>query len=230
MKNVLKQLLSIILAIVITVGVIPVGVFAVDSEETTAAETSVETEEVVEESSVDATSLSDNESAEPFATVPNAEDYSFEEKEDGTIEITKYNGDDYIVAVPAEINEKAVTSIGANALKDNENIIEIMIPDGIKTIGENAFSNCSELYSVLISPTVETIAENAFADSEATKILCYYNTAAYTYAKDKAMKYFRIYDSTVVEDGGECGTQANWHLNLVTGMFIIYGTVMPNYN
>ena len=229
MRRSLKRILSVILALVLVVSVIPMNVFAVVEKDNT-IKTTDETVLSDESQKLDTASTEDETIEESFKTVTDIEDFEYKETADGNIEITAYKGNDYIVAIPDTINDKAVTVIGANAFKDNKNVIEILMPEGITTIGESAFNGCSELYSVLIAATVTSIADNAFTGAETTKILCYFDTAAYTFAQAKAMKYIRIYKNTVIEDDGESGTQAKWHLNLVTGLFVLYGTAMPDYS
>ena len=47
--------------------------------------------------------------------------------DEGTVEITKYNGTDEVVEIPGEINGAAVTSIGEKAFVDCETLFERMV-------------------------------------------------------------------------------------------------------
>ena len=83
---------------------------------------------------------------------------------DGTIEIAKYQGSDTIVTVPAEIDGKKVTSIGAAFAVWNckAEITEVKLPSGLKKIGAQAFSNRTALEKVNIPDSVESIGNSAF--------------------------------------------------------------------
>ncbi len=83
---------------------------------------------------------------------------------DGTIEIAKYQGSDTIVTVPAKIDGKKVTSIGAAFAVWNcqAEITEVKLPSGLKKIGAQAFSNRTTLEKVNIPDSVESIGNSAF--------------------------------------------------------------------
>lgn len=89
-------------------------------------------------------------------------DYDFED--DGTIYITKYNGTDSEVTIPATIDGYQVTRIGACAFILNENIVGVEIPEGVKTIGMRAFSDCPNLQMVILPAGLELIKGGAFMD------------------------------------------------------------------
>ncbi len=58
--------------------------------------------------------------------------------------------------------ECRVTSIGANAFKNNKQMTEAVIGENIETIGSNAFLGCSKLKKVTIGKDVVEIKEKAF--------------------------------------------------------------------
>ena len=89
-------------------------------------------------------------------------DYTYSVLSDGTAKITKYNGTESNVTVPAELGEKTVSEIGEKAFQDNDEIESVTIPDGIKTIGTSAFADCDMLEGIEFSSTVETIGKEAF--------------------------------------------------------------------
>lgn len=62
------------------------------------------------------------------------------------------------------IIHEGVTSIGAKAFEQRNNLSSVQIPESIKTIGDNAFWWCSELTDVIIPDRVESIGENAFSN------------------------------------------------------------------
>ncbi|MBQ9375904.1 MAG: leucine-rich repeat domain-containing protein, partial [Ruminococcus sp.] len=101
------------------------------------------------------------------ATAETYGDYEYNVLDDGTVEITKYNGDADEVVIPSRINGKNVTSIGGWAFADNDDFTSVTIPDGVKAIGDSAFSACFYLQSVTIPGSVTTIGESAFSCCEA---------------------------------------------------------------
>ena len=80
------------------------------------------------------------------------------------IEIVLYIGEETEVAVPAEVEELPVISVGNAAFSDQKKVRSITVPAGVKSIGDNAFSNCRELLSIEIPDSVVKIGKRAFAD------------------------------------------------------------------
>ena len=70
------------------------------------------------------------------------------------------------VSVPTEIkiNKKKykVTSIAANAFRNNKKLKKVTIGTNVKTIGKNAFRGCKNLKKVTIGKNVTTIGSHAF--------------------------------------------------------------------
>ena len=89
---------------------------------------------------------------------------SFETTElaDGTLEIKKYEGNEKTVNIPADIDGKKVTSVGAEAFDKNEYIEKVIIPDGVAKIGKNAFRECISLDEVIIPESCTEIGRGAF--------------------------------------------------------------------
>lgn len=86
----------------------------------------------------------------------------YEEKEDGTIEITDCDDSVISIDIPSAIDGKSATSIGNNAFYSCKNLVNITIPDSITSIGNNAFEYCASLKSVLIPGSVKSIGNAAF--------------------------------------------------------------------
>ena len=55
-----------------------------------------------------------------------------------------------------------VTSVKANAFKNNKTITAVVIGKNVKTIEKNAFMGCTKLKKVTIGANVTTIGNNAF--------------------------------------------------------------------
>lgn len=93
--------------------------------------------------------------------------------------VTKSEAGNYEVAYKGTTNKKAtkitvpntvtkdgivykVTSISANALKNNKKVTKVTMGSNMVTIGANAFSGCSKLKTVSIGKNVKTIGKRAF--------------------------------------------------------------------
>lgn len=97
--------------------------------------------------------------------------WEYEENEDETLTITRYNGSEIEVTVPSSIDGRRVTrlegSIGSlkvsifhpNSIK----IQSVSIEEGIEEIGKRAFQDCSNLVSVSIPASVKALGQAAFA-------------------------------------------------------------------
>lgn len=72
---------------------------------------------------------------------------------------------DSVANIPGSIKynglEYSVTSISANAFKDNSFLAKVVLPNTITTIGSSAFYGCKNLTSISM-PNVETIGSSAF--------------------------------------------------------------------
>ena len=76
-----------------------------------------------------------------------------------TFEDRPWNG--FIDQILAIVIENGVTSVGKNAFQ-NSATLSVDIPASVKTIGENAFNKCSNLVYVTGFDGVETIGDSAF--------------------------------------------------------------------
>lgn len=112
--------------------------------------------------------------ADPNSVTELKKIWSYEKREDGTVEITGYKGKRLEVIVPEKIGKVAVTAIGDNAFwkyaprlrreigKIREKITKITLPDTINRIGASAFRDCEALQSVNIPDGVTEIGDTAF--------------------------------------------------------------------
>ena len=87
--------------------------------------------------------------------------YNYTVLDDGTAEITRYNGYSSSVTVPDEINSRKVTRIGDYAF-ENLSIESVTIPEGVTGIGKMAFSQCFYLESVNLPDSITAIGDSAF--------------------------------------------------------------------
>ena len=89
-------------------------------------------------------------------------DFAYKKSGDGTIQITKYNGDYPVVFIPSEIDGQQVNEIGASAFEENTVITTVFIPDTVNVIWTNAFNGCTDLQNVYIPDSVDKIANFSF--------------------------------------------------------------------
>lgn len=94
-------------------------------------------------------------------TVSPAEDFEYEETNNG-ICITRYNGVDTEVEIPAKIDGKAVIEIGREAFAENIFLEKVMLPDTVLAIRSGAFKNCGKLQRVEASSRLAIIEAYAF--------------------------------------------------------------------
>lgn len=97
-----------------------------------------------------------------------ASDYTYELQEDGTVCITKYNGNKSVVDIPSEIDGKPVTRLGKSAFEYSMSDIfeveltSVTIPDTVKYIEESCFWHQKKLAAVNAPETLEFIGPYAF--------------------------------------------------------------------
>ena len=80
---------------------------------------------------------------------------------DDHAELTQYEGDDWTVEIPADIEGVPVTSIGEGAFSGARYLDELEIPEGIEDIRASAFTG-SGLYTVTLPSTLKHVAPAAF--------------------------------------------------------------------
>lgn len=100
--------------------------------------------------------------------------------DNGTAEITRYEGDDTVLTVPAEIDGKKVTSVGSWFMFDinyRKEVQEIIIENGVKTIAD--FSGCENLKKVTVPKSVTRIEAGAFFDCKSLETVAGGENVAY---------------------------------------------------
>ena len=90
-------------------------------------------------------------------------DYEYSVRDDGTVEITGYNGSAEKVDIPNTIDGKSVTRIGDEAFRFCRNLTSITIPDSVTVIGRSAFFYCENLFNLTIGDDVTYIGSSAFS-------------------------------------------------------------------
>lgn len=91
-------------------------------------------------------------------------DYEYSLLDDGTVEISKYVGNDSDVTIPDEIDGKKVTSIGKGAFENNISIKNIEMSNNILSIYDGAYYNCQSLETIKLSNSLTKILVGAFGN------------------------------------------------------------------
>ena len=97
-------------------------------------------------------------------------DYTYDVRDDGTIEITKYNGSASNLNIPSTIDGKQVSYIGSDSFRGNKYLNSITIPDSVKVIQPRAFAECSNLSTLKFGKNVEKIYDYVFYQTNITEI------------------------------------------------------------
>lgn len=107
--------------------------------------------------------------------------YQYKELDDGTLEITGYEGLEKSLVIPSTINGKSVTSIGYDAFSDHTALKEITIPSSVNRLGnlENGdlgcFGRCRTLEAIHVEQDNEHFSsENGILFSRQKDILIRY--------------------------------------------------------
>ena len=111
-------------------------------------------------------------------------DFWYNVLDDGTVEISGYNGSAEKVDIPEKIDGKSVTRIGHDAFKYSPHLISITIPNSVTSIGSYAFYFCTGLRSVTIPDSVTEICDYTFEYCTSLKSITIPDsvTSIYSYA------------------------------------------------
>ena len=99
--------------------------------------------------------------------------FEYEILDGGTIEITKYAGEETELTIPETIDGKIVTSIGNYAIIND--IITVKIPATITNIGQDVFNTNEDLKEINVAEDNEKyMSENGILfNKEKTELICY---------------------------------------------------------
>lgn len=86
---------------------------------------------------------------------------------DGTIEITKYVGNDSSIDIPSTLDGHVVGKISNSAFENNSKLEKVYIYGG--AIGDFAFKNCSNLTFLWISDKVTSVGISAYENCTSLK-------------------------------------------------------------
>ena len=95
------------------------------------------------------------------------EDFTYQFRSDGDIEIDGYNGSASRIVIPEEIDGHKV--VGVSGFNGNKDITYLSIPASVKSIGLKAFYDCSSLAQVDMTDGLEEIGEMAFSSCDNLK-------------------------------------------------------------
>jgi hypothetical protein len=119
-----------------------------------------------------------------------------------SVTITGYQGTDNRVVIPVAIGGIPVTTIGANAFKDNTLITEFVIFDGITAIGNNAFLN-STLRWININEctTIGSIGTGAFQGTALQSMVTNWPAGKVKRIPNTAFRDSNLRGALVIPDG-----------------------------
>jgi len=105
-----------------------------------------------------------------------ASDWTYQYNSDsGEVTITKYNGSESDIVVPAVINGCPVTAIGDQAFTRNDSAASISIPDSVTSIGKWAIYDYNGLQVVTIAGVLDSdsVASDMIVSSNAGGVMVY---------------------------------------------------------
>lgn len=88
--------------------------------------------------------------------------FDYEILDDGTISLTKYNGENTQLFLPSSIDGYTVTGLSSRIFASNFKYTKIVLPNTIQTISSNAFDCCYYLEYVNIPSSVWSIGKEVF--------------------------------------------------------------------
>lgn len=80
--------------------------------------------------------------------------------------IIKYTGSSTKVTIPAVINGELVLRIYNGAFSESDNVVEVVVSNGIETISGDAFRNCENLTKISLPKSIKNIYGNPVSDCD----------------------------------------------------------------
>lgn len=71
------------------------------------------------------------------------------------------------VSIPATYDGRPVVGIAEEALKGHDELVEVVLPEGMLSLGARCFAGCSSLESIVLPDSLKSVGEEAFADLRA---------------------------------------------------------------
>ena len=94
--------------------------------------------------------------------IDHATDPSLFDFDAATGTITRFNGFDVCVEIPASIHDVPVKAIGEYAFAEHRYLCCLTLPEGLETIGASAFEGCNTLVHIDFPSTLKDIGSRAF--------------------------------------------------------------------
>ena len=102
-------------------------------------------------------------------------DFKYSVLDDGTVEITGYNGSAEKVDIPEAIDGKSVTSIGNFAFSNCASLTSITIPNSVTNIGGRTFYGCTSLTAINVATGNQNYVSvnGVLYNKDKTILICY---------------------------------------------------------
>ncbi len=135
-------------------------------------------------------------------------DYEYYILDDGTVEITAYNGSATTLTIPSTINGRKVTSISSDTFGWNENLINLTISSNVIKISDN-FVGCLNLTNIEVNKNNESYSsqDGVLFDKNKTVLIKYPQ-------RNKRTSYTIPNSVKIIENNSFLG--CSWYLKNIT--------------
>ncbi len=82
------------------------------------------------------------------------QDFSYRPLENGTLQVTGYEGDEAEVYIPDRCGGRLITVLGDRLFRDHAEITSVRIPDAVTDMGEFLFDGCVNLRHIALPPSL----------------------------------------------------------------------------
>ncbi len=144
-----------------------------------------------------------------YTTSTSTSEFTFVATQNNAWKVTKYNGNQSSVIIPAAYDGKDIVEIGNSAFENNSTLTSVVILSTVTSIGDRAFYGCSALRTLTIGDNVASIGASAFEG-------CPINTVTYPASAIESVPKGSLTQVTVTK--GDIGDEAfaNLGLQIVT--------------